>query len=143
LKDKDVHSFHGHNQWMMGKAVAHSIENNFGINKFYYDVDCDNNDCFCDTEEAYQSFQTFISSISHHSIVLERFQCMENCNNYLEEKRQKIDYLNQLDLWESISFCYTTRFPSRVQSDQQNIHFQNHACGLCSKCRDYKKALGL
>ena len=144
LKKADIHSFHGHNQWMIGKAVAYSIEKNFGINKFYYDVDCDNNDCFCDTEEAFQSFQTFINSFSNHSIALERFHCMENCNDFLEEKKQKIDYLKKLDLWESVSFCYSTRYPShRAKSDQENGHFQDYACGQCRKCRDYKKALEL
>lgn len=104
--NKDRHSPANHNQWMVLRAIAHSVESNFYINKFYFDVDCGKNDSFCDTEPSYLAIQPFIDHMTDGATQLERIHCFPEATSYLEEKRLKIDYLKKLGLWDKISFCY-------------------------------------
>jgi len=120
--DKDTRAPANHNQWMVLQAIAHSVKSNFFLNRFYFDIDCAKNDCFCDTEPAYLAIQSFIDHMTQGATKLERFPCVEDVGgDYFLEKRLKIDYLKELNLWNKISFCYASEWYVMIL-----LHFTIH-----------------
>lgn len=108
ITEKDKCSPANHNQWMLMEAIHESMRQSLNISTFYFDVDCAKNHCYCDKEQAFSYCKPYVERMSSNSIKLERYYCFEDCDSFLKEKRMKIDYLKEKELWELISFCYAT-----------------------------------
>ena len=150
LEDADKFSPSSHNQWMVLTAIKFSLMNNLAINKFYFDVDCAKNDCFCDTEISYDCIRPIIDLMSNSIIQLERFRCIpesQSNGNYYMEKKLKIMFLQELNLFNLISYCNASKkyLSSRNQSLEKfkNGYLHPYSCGKCVKCKQYMKAMQL